>query len=238
MEHIIEILNGIDSDVFLFFNGFHAPFWDAFMYLFSGRFIWAPMYAAVLFMLYRSYNWKTASVYFIAIILTIVIADQGCASWIRPHAERLRPSNLENPLSLLTHVVNGYRGGSYGFPSCHAANSLALAVFTSLMVGRRRFTLFILGWAFMNCYTRVYLGVHYPGDLLVGALIGSAAGAIMYCCARLIASALASPHGDFSERGVSLGVLKIRFRDTAVVMAVGFATVAYIIVVSLISLWI
>lgn len=239
MEHLLDTFTTVDSRVFLFFNGIHAPFWDWFMYLFSGRFIWVPMYAAVLFMLYRNYNWKTATIYLVAIGLTITIADQSCATWIRPHVERLRPSNLHNQLSLLTHVVNGYRGGSYGFPSCHAANSFAFAAFVALMVKRRRFTLFIAGWAVVNCYTRIYLGVHYPGDLLVGAVIGAAVGCLMYYGARYLASRGGNPDGNFNCRRLQTGHgVNVSFRDTSVVMIVGVVTVIYIAAASMFRLWV
>lgn len=238
MEQLLDTLINIDSRVFLFFNGIHAPFWDWFMYMFSGRFIWVPMYAAVLYMLYRNYSWKTATIYLVAIALTITIADQSCATYIRPYVERLRPSNLDNRLSILTHVVNGYRGGSYGFPSCHAANSFAFAAFAGLMVKRRWFTLFVFGWAVVNCYTRVYLGVHYPGDLLVGALIGMAVGSVVYCCARALAKVMANPDGRFGYRRWPMGGMSLTFRDTSVVMIVGWMTVAYIAAVSLVRLWV
>ena len=82
--------------------------------------------------------------------------------------------------------MDGYRGGSYGFPSCHGSNSFALATVLALIVRRRRFTFFILSWALLNSYTRIYLGVHYPGDILTGALIGSSgAAALYYAAARL-----------------------------------------------------
>ncbi len=179
---MLEFLNHIDTSVFLFFNGMHTPFLDRFMMLFTGRFIWIPMYAAILIVLLRTHGVKSAGIYVLAIALAITLTDQTCATFIRPMVERLRPSNLENPLSALTIVVDDYRGGSYGFPSCHSANSFALATFMAFLFPRRRMLMFIFGWAALNSYTRLYLGVHYPGDLLVGAVIGSAFG---YLCYRI-----------------------------------------------------
>ncbi len=187
---MIEFLNNLDTSVFLAINGHHSPFFDSFMTMFTGRFIWIPMYAMVLWILFRSCRWQTATIYLVALVGAICLTDQTCASVIRPAVERLRPSNLENTLSDFTYIVNGYRGGSYGFPSCHAANSFALALFVSLFVKRRGFTLFIFGWAAANSYSRLYLGVHYPGDLLVGALVGCAYGAACYYTARAIVAVL------------------------------------------------
>lgn len=232
MDSILNALIDVDTNVFLFFNGMHALFWDYFMSMYSGRFIWVPMYATVLFLLYRTFGWRTATIYLLAIALTITIADQACASWIRPYVARLRPSNLENPLSALTQVVDGYRGGSYGFPSCHAANSLAFASFMAMMVRRWRFTLFIMLWGLLNCYTRVYLGVHYPGDLLVGAVIGSAVGCIVFLSARFVASLIDSPAPHWHYLSFTIAGRRLSFNDTAVTVTAGLLTVAYIAVAS------
>lgn len=180
-----ELLTSIDNSVFLFFNGFHSPFFDRFWMLFTGRFIWIPMYASLLFMMFKAFKPKMIAVYVLAMTLAIVLTDQTCATFIRPIVERLRPANPENPISTLTHIVDGYRGGMYGFPSCHAANSFALATFMALLFPRRRFVLFIFLWATLNSYSRLYLGVHYPGDLFVGACIGSLFGFLCYRVAQL-----------------------------------------------------
>jgi len=187
---MIEFLNNLDTSIFLAINGAHSPFFDSFMTMFTGRFIWIPMYAVVLWILFRECRWQTALVYLVALVAAIFLTDQTCASVIRPAVERLRPSNLENTLSDFAYVVNGYRGGSYGFPSCHAANSFAFAVFLALFVRRRGFLLFIIGWAIVNSYSRLYLGVHYPGDLFVGAVVGSLFGAACYYAARAVSSRL------------------------------------------------
>lgn len=119
---MIDWLNTIDTQVFLALNGLHAPYFDAFMKLFTGKWIWVPMYAAVLFAVVRNYRWRQTLAVLVCVALAITIADQVCATLIRPEVCRLRPSNPENPLSEMVHIVGGYRGGSYGFPSCHAAN--------------------------------------------------------------------------------------------------------------------
>lgn len=184
---MIDWLNTIDTQVFLALNGLHAPYFDVFMKLFTGKWIWVPMYAAVLFAVVRNYRWRQTLAVLVCVALAITIADQVCATLIRPEVCRLRPSNPENPLSEMVHIVGGYRGGSYGFPSCHAANSFALASFLTLLFANRKLSLFIFAWAVLNSYSRVYLGVHYPGDLLVGAIIGTAAGLAMAFAAGYVA---------------------------------------------------
>lgn len=176
----------IDTSIFLYLNSLHNAYWDNFMMMFSGKLIWAPMYAAFLWMVWRSFSWKAALTVTLMGVVLIALADQTCATLIRPYVERLRPSRLENELSDFVHVVNGYRGGLYSFPSCHAANSFAFAVFASLLMKRRIWTWFILVWALINSYSRIYLGVHFPGDLLVGAIIGTAVALVVYWAAWYI----------------------------------------------------
>jgi len=158
---MIETLDSLDSQIFLFFNGMHCDFLDSFMSIATGRFVWIPLYCALLFMLVRLKGWLAAMMWLAAIAVTIALADQLCATVIRPLVARYRPANLLNPLSEFVHIVDGYRGGRYGFPSCHGANTFALATIMTLIVRRRKFALFIAGWALLNCYSRLYLGVHY-----------------------------------------------------------------------------
>lgn len=167
----------IDSQLLLLANGCHSLWADHFMMMFTGRFIWIPMYVALAIIILRQFPVKKAIIVLVGVGLAVAMADQICATLIRPVVGRLRPSNLDNPLSALVTIVDGYRGGSYGFPSCHAANSFALVAYVALMVPRRRLATFLLIWATVNSYSRLYLGVHYPGDLLVGTLIGTTCGA-------------------------------------------------------------
>ena len=170
---MIELLGSIDTEIFLLLNNLHSPFWDSFMSIFSGKMIWAPMYLTIVYILYSNLDKRTATLFSVAIILSIALADVTCARLLRPLAERLRPANLDNPISGMVHIVDNYRGGVYGFPSCHAANSFGLATILALIVRRRMLVVFIFLWATVNSYSRVYLGVHYIGDLLVGAVIGA-----------------------------------------------------------------
>ena len=150
------------------------------MFVFSGKWIWVPMYVSIFYVIVRNFNWQMALWCVIAVALTIIFADQVCATVIRPLVCRLRPTNPENPLSELVQIVNDYRGGRYGFPSCHAANTFGLAFFIFYLFRNRALNWFIMLWAIVTCYSRSYLGVHYPGDLLVGAIVGFIGATLCY----------------------------------------------------------
>lgn len=177
---VLSRLVEIDTDLLLAVNGWRAEWADYFMFVFSGKWIWVPMYVSIFYVIVRNFNWQMALWCVIAVALTIIFADQVCATVIRPLVCRLRPTNPENPLSELVQIVNDYRGGRYGFPSCHAANTFGLAFFIFYLFRNRALNWFIMLWAIVTCYSRSYLGVHYPGDLLVGTIVGFIGATLCY----------------------------------------------------------
>lgn len=208
---MLELLNNIDTEIFLSLNGLHSPFWDCFMQAFSGKWIWIPMYASIFFVFLKNLQWRKAFIAALCVGFAVAIADQTCATLIRPVVERIRPTNLANPIQPLVHIVDGYRGGVYGFPSCHAANSFTLAAFVAVFLANKKLNAVIFLWAITNSYSRIYLGVHYPGDLIVGGLIGIAIG----CCVAIAARSLLQrmqpcsplpPHAPARLTGVTTSV--------------------------------
>ncbi|MBR1541986.1 MAG: phosphatase PAP2 family protein [Bacteroidaceae bacterium] len=180
----MDYLINVDTDFLLYLNGFYNEFFDTFMFLFSGKWIWIPMYLALAYVLFRNMTPKQAVGCIVAIALVIVVTDQMSSSLIRHAVGRLRPANLENPISDLVHVVNGYRGGRYGFPSSHAANSFGLVFFLFFLMRKSPLPAIMTLWAIVNCYSRIYLGVHYPGDILCGSLVGLLGAAIVWLVYR------------------------------------------------------
>lgn len=235
----MSLIEFIDSQLLLLANSCHTDWADHFMMMFTGRFIWIPMYIALAFIIFRHFEWRKALVVFVGVGVSIALADQICATLIRPYVGRLRPSNLDNPLSAFVTVVDGYRAGRHGFPSCHAANSFALIAFMTLLVPRRRLVWFLLIWAVVNSYSRLYLGVHYPGDLIVGAAVGALCGAgVAVAVRRLVGMPMPGlGNGEvlhshprrlplipqFGILPSAVGGISLRVSDVA--PAVGFATV-------------
>lgn len=127
MIEFIQQLEHIDMQIFLFFNGFHSDFWDYFMLIFSDRFVWVPFYASFLFVMVRNFPVKVVLTTLIVITLIIALCDQTASGLLKPMIGRMRPSNPDNPISPMVHIVQGYRGGAYGFPSSHAANAWSMA---------------------------------------------------------------------------------------------------------------
>ncbi len=184
MTELIQLLSHWDAQIFLFFNGMHNGFWDYFMYIYSNPLVWIPLYASFLFVMLRNLPAKVTLATLCVIALVVALSDQTTSGLLKPLVGRLRPSNPDNPLSPLVHVVQGYRGGKYGFPSSHASNTWGLAFIGMYLARRKTLTLFLGLWALLTCYSRMYLGVHYFGDILVGSVIGIIYATLLYSAYR------------------------------------------------------
>ncbi|MCT4616330.1 MAG: phosphatase PAP2 family protein [Marinifilaceae bacterium] len=176
---MLQYLIDLDKDILLALNGVNNPFWDNFMYLISQKFIWIFLYISIVLTIFRNFHWKKSLIVLLCIGLVILIADQLCSGLMKPFFERFRPSR-DPQFSHLVNTVYDYTGGKYGFASSHAGNTFGLACFISLLFRDRVNTVFMFSWAILVSYSRIYLGVHYLGDILVGALIGIFAGYLVY----------------------------------------------------------
>lgn len=175
---MIDRIKTWDEQLFVFLNGMQADWLDPVMLALTGRYIWVPLYLFLIYLLIRTYH-KESIWYILGIVLVIVMADQFTSGFMKPYFERLRPCH--DPRWADTIFNYSGCGGKYGFASSHAANTFALATYLNLVVGSKiKSFVWLYLWAAIISYTRIYLGVHYPSDILVGAFIGVTAGGLAW----------------------------------------------------------
>ncbi len=168
---MIEWLKEVDTCVFFAINNCHHPFLDRAMMLISGVWIWLPLYAFLTYLVIKKFKKQSVSIV-IAIVIMIFLSDQG-ANLIKKSVQRYRPShNIE--IGPKVHTVDGYLGGQFGFVSSHASNVFAFATMLCLLFSSysRWVKISFFVWAGVVAYSRIYLGVHYPLDILGGAILG------------------------------------------------------------------
>jgi len=171
------MLEHLDQQLFLFLNSFHSTFMDPVMYAISGKLIWVPLYLGILIYLGITYK-RRFLIIIIFIILAATLADQSSVL-VKNLVQRLRPCH-EPALTGLVHLVKGECGGIYSFVSSHATNSFDVALLSLLFIKKRWYSISIVIWAMVLGYSRIYLGVHYPADVLCGSILGSFIGWGMY----------------------------------------------------------
>lgn len=180
--NLIHTLNAWDTHLFLYLNGIHSTFFDGVMYAFSEKLTWIPLYIAVLYIVVK--YWKRDAIWVVlSLVLCIVFADQVSSGIIKDLVQRPRPSQTAE-LQAVIHLVNDYHGGKYGFVSSHAANSIGFALLSSLLFKRKFYTFAIFTWAILTAYSRIYLGVHYPLDILGGAIVGTLGALLCFWTVR------------------------------------------------------
>ena len=167
---LLPVLQAADDSILLKVNNLHNDYFDCVMWLISGKIIWVPMYLSLLFVLLKNYSYSQVLKILLAMGIVFFFTDYFSSQVIRPLVCRLRPSNLANPIAYMVHIVGDYRGGDYGFPSNHSSNTWGLVFFMAFLLRRFYLTWFLTLWALVVCYSRMYLGVHYLGDLLIGCL--------------------------------------------------------------------
>ena len=180
----MEFLEQIDRQIFLYLNAFHSPFWDVLMYWISYKFTWIPLYFSVL--VYFVYKQKTRGILSIVFtILSIALADQISVHFFKNVFLRYRPChNLE--IQNLVHILHQHCGGQYGFVSSHASNAFVFSVFSALIIQKRNLSIALILWATIVSYSRIYLGVHYPADLLAGAALGTSIAFVVYWAYKFV----------------------------------------------------
>lgn len=175
-------LESIDRAFVLFVNGLNTPFLDEFMWFLSGKLSLLPLYLLLLFLLKRTYTWKILGIILLWLTISIFISDQISVHLFKNIVERYRPSHNEHLKQLLHfyEVKPGeyYTGGKYGFVSSHAANFFAMIAFIYpfFKVNKRLILIVLVVIGIMVALSRIYLGVHYLSDVIVGATLGIIVG--------------------------------------------------------------
>jgi len=194
---MIEYLNDIDTDALLAVNGLHDLFQDAFWWMVTAKWSSLLLVLALLWILLHQ-NRRHAMLVLAMLVLAVLVADQVSSGLIKHLVERLRPTH-DPSLESMVHVINGYRGGLYGFVSSHAANFFAVSTLLCFVMRHRWVTLSLFTWALLQCYSRMYLGVHYPGDILGGIIVGMLAGWLVWCLMRWIQRRWHIPEGHYTR---------------------------------------
>jgi undecaprenyl-diphosphatase len=175
----MDSLISLDQQIFFTLNGLHSPWLDGIMFYLSQTYVSIPLYLFLFYWIIKYYKQKSWIV-IIGVLLVVVLSDQITSSFMKPFFERLRPTH-QPEFDGMVHTVYGYKGGKYSFSSGHAANTFGIATITWLIFsGRIRFIWLFFVWAALVSYTRIYLGVHYPGDIIVGAIIGTLLGWLIH----------------------------------------------------------
>ena len=212
---MLEQLLHIDTEILLAINGWHAPWADRVMWIISEKTTWIALYGLLIGLLINKYPRASAqavkwlrkvpvcAVMIVVIVLAVGAADFIASGILKDLVARPRPTRMPE-LEGVLHLVNGYRSGQYGFVSSHAANTMACALLFSLIWRKKIATVGLMLWVAMNCYSRMYLGVHYPLDIIGGLLVGALMAVVGYVL--LCALGVVSRGGDVVQSNCKVSV--------------------------------
>lgn len=200
-------LNELDHQLTLAINGSDSLFWDNVMYTVTNTFSWSLVIITLLIIIFKNNNWKEALMVYIAIVLLILVSHYICAGIVKPTVARWRPTQ-DPHLMYLLDVVRNYRADKYGFFSGHACNTMCMAVFLSCLFRSTKVTITLIFWSLTTTFTRLYLGVHYLGDVCVGLIVGTCLGLLFYWLMERFVHPKVGIKRLISEQFTSSGYLK------------------------------
>ena len=168
-----------EQDIFFFLNGSESTLLDNFLYIYTNKWTWLILYLCFLWVFTYKKNWKEIVCVILAVSLLIFFTEQISSGFFKPFFHRFRPSRHPDFMDQVKILFN-YRGGLYGFISSHAANSFGFATFCALIFRNKLFSCTFFLFAFLNAYSRIYLGVHFISDVIVGAFVGAIIAVLIY----------------------------------------------------------
>jgi len=219
-----ELTYHFDLPIMQVLQGSGSLFMDRFMLILTGAVTWIPLYISLLYLVIRNNETmrQIALIVFFA-VLTVALSDYFVDVLVKPVFMRYRPCH-DPVLRYTIDVVNGYRGGIYGFFSAHASNTMSIALFFCLTIRSRLLSVGLILWSVVNCYTRIYLGVHYPSDVIVGIVWGCVAAISVYSIYVYVEKRLGIKHSYISNQYTSKGYA---YHDIYIVLTVLVATLFY-----------
>lgn len=201
----LEQIKELDQHLTLMLNGSESVFWDNVVYIVTNSFSWTLVLVALFIIIFKNNKLRDALVLILFMALLIVVADRICSGYVKPTIARWRPTQ-DPELMYMVDVVRGYRGGRYGFFSGHACNTMCMAMFLSWVFRYWKLSLTLFVWSITTTFTRIYLGVHYVGDVVVGWTMGMILGLVFYLIYKRVHSRMVT-HRLISEQFTSTGYL-------------------------------
>lgn len=213
-----------DKQLLLWFNGSDSLFLDGMAKTLTTASTWIPLYVGLLYLVIKNNdNVQKILLIVAAAGLCVFLAGSLNDLLIKPWVCRWRPSR-DPEIAMLVDTVNGYRGGDYGFFSSHAANTFSIAIFFTLLIRSKTLSVALILWSLVNCWTRLYLGVHFPGDILCGLLWGAIGASLAYLLYHRLRLRLTVSRRLVSSQYTSTGYLH---SDVNIVVAVLVFTLVY-----------
>jgi undecaprenyl-diphosphatase len=218
-----------DKQLLLWFNGSDSLFLDGMAKTLTTASTWIPMYLALFLMVLKNNdNIRQVLLILAAVGLCVFFAGSLNDLFVKPEVARWRPAR-DTEIAMLVDVVNDYRGGNYGFFSSHAANTFSIAIFFSLLVRSHVLTFFLILWSLVNCWTRMYLGVHYPIDIMCGLVWGGTVGTAIWYLHYRIKKYMGKNLGFISSQYTVTGY---QLSDVNIIITIMSLTIVYSIIKS------